>query len=852
MKLNLPGTLVHDYKGQKYSLAGRIVAINESNDTATMKFKNGIVEANIPLDKIYLNEKLIDVLKARAKQVGRSISAALGWIYRKVKGFLMPVVDGEICDTVVTSGQIAQMYQEGNLPEGVQVFPSQSTIDAAAEAGVTLKAQKYADDGSDDDYDEINAFWSKVMKKYADSKVKTVKEAFDYVVSGNKLFEAGVDSLTMGDITNVINVYGGKRLQNILLRNITATLEGNHTNNLFIWGAPGIGKTQIVKGVVSLLKNEGLDFGYGFENDKGELIPYNLDVITLAGSTLNRDDFMLPMANQESGTFDDRVKSWLPAYIPTGDPERDKILDDMASSRANVRRGESYNGCVLFFDEFTRIPPATLQPILQLTQDRELQGAKLGSRVCIILAANRPHEMGRSWDDIEMARDAAAANRYQQVNFIPTREDWLDWARTSHRIHPDIISFIESMGDSVWYETYGISENELKNEDNLMSSIDSHENKFNTIYATPRTWDKVSSELYGQEKAYLAPIERVESIKGMYGSELSNWLTLNKKDADFDHMTDEEFIKLFKEFVFDQNITSEMKEFSPNAQKQRNLRMKRLRETEGKAIDPRGTLSDQEFLQEYLLNTTVPSIAGARAGKSLKEFYDYRKYFTAKRCEEVLENGVTSSKEENLYGSGKLLSSRDMKWKTHPNLIKKVFKTIMSNYPGGPDQIVADAGSTMSIDDDGNIGFRKFSAAEVAKIKKAWPSMKKHFTLSVDLGTETRTFEMLSGSCPSDKEIASGETHIAQLVMNPFAFRFANLCMYATRIAWQINSDGIAKDVINTVEEAQLLPIFKRVPEGRFIAKDFRGEGQSDYSILDPGYEFINNINFARYDVIHQ
>ncbi|MBR5297832.1 MAG: hypothetical protein IKU29_08225, partial [Parabacteroides sp.] len=87
---------------------------------------------------------------------------------------------------------------------------------------------------------------------------------------------------------------------------------------LMIWGAPGIGKTAILSNVLEEMKKE-------FPN-------YNLIVKTLSNET--PDNFTLPkyidVEGQEFAT--DVPKTWLPVYKPSGDPTRDKQLDDMCGA----------------------------------------------------------------------------------------------------------------------------------------------------------------------------------------------------------------------------------------------------------------------------------------------------------------------------------------------------------------------------------------------------------------------------------------------------------------------------------------------------------------------------------------
>ena len=80
-KLNIPAVLVHDIKGTQYKVNGILLAINESNDTCTMKFDGNLVESNIPMNKILINEGFLD----KVKEYGKKVTS---YITSKVKGFI--------------------------------------------------------------------------------------------------------------------------------------------------------------------------------------------------------------------------------------------------------------------------------------------------------------------------------------------------------------------------------------------------------------------------------------------------------------------------------------------------------------------------------------------------------------------------------------------------------------------------------------------------------------------------------------------------------------------------------------------------------------------------------------------
>ncbi len=185
---------------------------------------------------------------------------------------------------------------------------------------------------------------------------------------------------------------------------------------LMIWGAPGIGKTAILMSVLNELPN-------GNE--------YNLVVKTLSNET--PDNFTLPkyveIDGQEKAT--DVPKTWLPVYKPTGDRDKDQMLDD------NCGKG------LLFIDELSRATPQVLNVILPLVNEGIFNGYKLGSGWVIIVASNRAED--------EMSGQAeignALGNRFRQLYYEPTAKSWSQWAKSQNYMSPLLIQWL-SMPES--------------------------------------------------------------------------------------------------------------------------------------------------------------------------------------------------------------------------------------------------------------------------------------------------------------------------------------------------------------------------------------------------------------------
>lgn len=195
---------------------------------------------------------------------------------------------------------------------------------------------------------------------------------------------------------------------------------------LMVWGAPGIGKTSILKRLVKTLKKTNPNF--------------KLIVKTLSNET--PDGFFLPAYYDVEGErrATDVPKSWLPVYRPTGDDEEDAILSKSC--------GEG----VLFIDELSRATNQVLNVMLPLIQDGELGEYKLGDGWRIICASNRMEDDANSQARISNA----LGNRYLQVHYEPTIDSWREWAEKQRYISPLLLQWLslpenESMSGGKYY-----------------------------------------------------------------------------------------------------------------------------------------------------------------------------------------------------------------------------------------------------------------------------------------------------------------------------------------------------------------------------------------------------------------
>jgi hypothetical protein len=157
---------------------------------------------------------------------------------------------------------------------------------------------------------------------------------------------------------------------------------------MFIWGAPGIGKSDSVRQTA---------------------VELNLPVVDLRMSLLNPIDLRgIPYIDKESG-----VTKWMsPSFLP--------------------REGEG----ILFLDELNVAPPAVQAAAYQLVLDRKVGEYTLPKGWYIVAAGNRGTDRAIVFD-----MPSALRNRMTHYNVEVSLDDWMDWA-WSNNIDSRVISFL--------------------------------------------------------------------------------------------------------------------------------------------------------------------------------------------------------------------------------------------------------------------------------------------------------------------------------------------------------------------------------------------------------------------------
>lgn len=227
---------------------------------------------------------------------------------------------------------------------------------------------------------------------------------------------------------------------------------------LLIWGAPGIGKTSIVK-------------SFGLENKEVPVIEVILslmeptDVVGLPG--------ILP---DEKNPEVKRSVNYLPKIWPIDNGDKEIIGEN---GKKTIVEGK---GGIIFLDEINRAHPSVQAAMLKVIFDREIAGAnyKIPDKWLIVAAANRQEdEPGGSIKPMSFA----LANRFAQINLISDPSSWVEWAR-NRNLDDDVVSFVELMQEYFYITPESIS------------TLDT------TMGVTPRSWDYAARE-YAERKNIL-------------------------------------------------------------------------------------------------------------------------------------------------------------------------------------------------------------------------------------------------------------------------------------------------------------------------------------------------------------
>ena len=163
---------------------------------------------------------------------------------------------------------------------------------------------------------------------------------------------------------------------------------------LFLWGPPGIGKSELVEGIARELGGLMIDLRLG-----------QMEPTDIRG---------IPFYNKDIGKMD-----WAPPV---------ELPDEETASQ--------YPIVVLFLDELNSAAPSVQSAAYQLILNRRIGKYKLPDNVVMVAAGNRESDKG-----VTYRMPTPLANRFIHQEMKVDFPSWLEWA-VNNRVHKDVVGYL--------------------------------------------------------------------------------------------------------------------------------------------------------------------------------------------------------------------------------------------------------------------------------------------------------------------------------------------------------------------------------------------------------------------------
>lgn len=232
--------------------------------------------------------------------------------------------------------------------------------------------------------------------------------------------------------------------------------------SLFVYGRPGIGKSDKVKKMAKELSGERefKDWNKLQLEEQKELLE-------------NRDKYFVLLDERVSEYSDTSDAKGLPDFVEMSES------DEIKGGRPVVWGGQLWvryfahpdaHG-IIFLDEINNAPPSIQKACYKIVLDRQIGNMSFGEDVSVIGAGNRIQDKSNVF-----AMPKALDNRGSHVELeVPSADDWVENFAIPNKIHSDVIAFIKSRPDM------------------LHKWSDDREDK---AYPSPRSWEMLSNLIH--------------------------------------------------------------------------------------------------------------------------------------------------------------------------------------------------------------------------------------------------------------------------------------------------------------------------------------------------------------------
>ena len=531
--------------------------LQENLNGYIVRFDNGMIKnvnkknvyAFDRIDEAVINEGFIDDAKdvvskfgKKVKNVYNRVKSAFGALFLKIKNRIyFQDKQGSI---ISANHPINTMeYAKQN---NIGYIPSEATMSLCNEAGITPVTTNYVFDK--DGYNGSASYnVSGVNESVYDRSLISVINEVQLSYPEHKDRKTGKPTPRRKYMT--LESEGFNDIVDWDLNKISRYLTGLYEGKIeksydtegaskmpIVFGAPGIGKTTIIKSIKNRVKP--------FKNELGEPLG-SPTVITINATAVNSDSFTLPVSvkksieraiisgndvktaeykngdkNGKHGAFEigsavkDLPKSWLPVYDRLDENGQDKSETEILKANAIANGGkividENGNekivngpGGLFFIDEFTRMHMEGMDALMNVCAGGEIgQGLMFGDRWLVCGASNRPVDVSDVAFQQGYEYEMANIDRIDMMNYVPNPADWFAWARSTNsrtkkaNVLPEIVDFVENSviekgeKDYMGYYYFSI---------NIADDMKDKRGSFDAPRCTPRAWEVASNQIKSQ------------------------------------------------------------------------------------------------------------------------------------------------------------------------------------------------------------------------------------------------------------------------------------------------------------------------------------------------------------------
>lgn len=517
--------------------------LNESDNMYIVRFENCAIQS-VDKNRVHslndIDEGVLDMARNAGEVVskfGRKVINKAKDVASAIKDFFVRAFkaggfvffkdsEGEVLNA---SHPVNAMIAAEN-ENSINVIPSSTTVEVCKELGIEPRAiENFEYEG---EYCGSMERWEMVAEsansgKKSKSVLESLNERKEDYITGRPI-EPKSPMLDSSKTPMYVDV-DSKTIVELIIEEYEGRQKGEwKALPYFIWGAPGIGKTEIITSIIDILEekygsrpgmiainartisSESFSFPASIMKGLSDEEAAIMAKIKAQKSGASYEDVLKALKDESAKTavISDLPKDWMPVYNPKD--RRGKEYIEMARRIANggkVNEKTGYEdgpGGFIFIDEYARMNDDAAAALMQLPASRYFssKAQTIGDRWVVIAAANRKDDIGQRNDYVK--QDAAMNTRWQKLNFVPSFEDWKLWAEASRKdnpgqknIHPDVLSYVKQSIDEgkVFNEPFGDFYN--------MTRLGlGGEQTSGEPTASPRTWESASEVYYALLKKY--------------------------------------------------------------------------------------------------------------------------------------------------------------------------------------------------------------------------------------------------------------------------------------------------------------------------------------------------------------